>query len=62
MKPDEDLWLELAFYPGTLAMRNILRLVWKSPHVAGLAQQVEGLQRKRDRSWTLAIGDATVGR
>lgn len=61
-KPDEDLWLELAFYPGTPAMRATLRRLWKSPLIAGLARQVEDLNRKRVRSWTLATGQAAVDR
>lgn len=60
VRPDEDLWLELAFYSGPSAMRETLRQLWKRPQVVRLAQEVERLSRKRSRSWTIATGAVAI--
>ena len=60
VRPDEDLWLELAFYRGPSAMRGTLRRLWRTPQVVEAAGRIEALNRKRSRSWTLAVGQSTL--
>lgn len=55
-KPDEDLWIELAFYSSAKNRRSTLRELWAIPDVARLAGGVESITRKRPRAWTLALG------
>ena len=55
LRPDEDLWVELAFYPDRAAMRKIIKRVWRSPEFAGRAAELNGLLSVRRTGY-----DATV--
>ena len=43
LRPDEDLWIELAFYPDRVAMRKIIQRIWRSPDFARQATELAGL-------------------
>ena len=60
VRPDEDLWLELAFYRGAPAMRETLRSLWRDAEVVRLAEATESLYRRRNRSWIIATGSAAL--
>ena len=32
LRPEEDLWVELAYYPNKVRMKNIIRRIWKQPN------------------------------
>jgi hypothetical protein len=55
LRPDEDLWVELAYYPDRAAMRKIIKRVWPSPEFAGRAAGLHGLLSVRRTGY-----DATV--
>lgn len=55
-RTDEDVWLELTFYPSAKSRRRILRALWANSQVARLAGAVESLNLTRKRAWTLATG------
>ena len=55
LRPDEDLWIELAFYPDRAAMRKIIKRIWQSPDFAARATELNGLLSARS-----AGHDATV--
>lgn len=56
VRPDEDIWLELAFYPSDSARRRLIRTLWGTARVPQLARRVERLTRRRKGCWTLALG------
>lgn len=56
-RPNEDVWLELTFYPSLEGGKLTLHKLWESPRVARLAEKVEGLNLRRKRTWTLATGE-----
>jgi len=58
LRREEDLWLELAFYPNRVRMRNIIRRIWKRPQLAANAAVLERLLSKRKTGYeaTLAFG------
>ena len=58
VRPDEDLWLELAFYPSIRRGRSIIRSLRKDPEVRATALTAEGYNIRRRRSWTISNGDA----
>lgn len=47
LKPNEDLWIELAFYPSRVEMKKIIRQIWKQPQISTLADRLDGLLSKR---------------
>jgi hypothetical protein len=57
LRPDEDLWIELAFYPNRLAMRRIIRRIWRSPDFATQATELNDLLSVREIGYdaTLAL-------
>ena len=59
-KGDEDVWLELAFYPGGTGRRRTLNRLWADPRIARLARNVERLNLRRRRAWSLATGTAQL--
>lgn len=56
-RPNEDVWLELTFYPSPERGKQTLRKLRQLPRVAQLAEKVEGLNLRRKRMWTLAAGE-----
>jgi len=55
LQPDEDLWIEVAFYRDRAAMRKTIKRIWQSPDFAKPVTELGGLLSAR------RIGhDATV--
>ena len=51
----EDLWVELAYYPGPRKMRSVLKGLWESPGFRRVAGQAEALNSRRLGSWTADV-------
>lgn len=47
LKPHEDLWMELVFYPNRVRMKTIIKQIWKQPQVNALADTLDSLLSKR---------------
>lgn len=47
LRPHEDLWVEMAFYPNKVRMKNIIRKIWKHPGFSAHASKLDGLVSKR---------------
>lgn len=47
LRPQEDLWVELTFYPDTIRMKGIIRKIWKQPQFIKHASKIESLVSKR---------------
>ena len=58
VRSDEDLWLELAFYPSVRRGRAIIRSLRKDPEVSDKALAAERYNIRRRRSWTIGNGEA----
>jgi len=58
VRPDEDLWLELAFYPSIRRGRTTIRTLRKDPEIGEKAAAAEGYNLRRRRSWTISNGDS----
>lgn len=48
LRPQEDLWVELAFYPNKVRMKRIIRKIWKLPQFNALAGTLDSLVSKRE--------------
>jgi len=55
LRADEDLWIELAFYPDRAAMRKIIKRIWRSQDFAERATELDSLLSTRRSGY-----DATV--
>jgi len=57
LKPDEDLWPELTFYPTRARMRSVIRRIWKQPAFVEISPALDRLvsQRKPGFGATLAF-------
>lgn len=47
LQPDEDLWIELAFYPDRAVMRKIIKSIWQRPEFARPAAELDELVSAR---------------
>lgn len=47
LKPEEDLWVELTFYPNKTRMRSIIREIWKHPRIGTVMSPIAPLLSKR---------------
>ena len=58
VESQEDLWIELAFYPDKVGMRRIIQHIRKQPKFIKIAGGLDGLYSKRKRGYegTLAYG------
>lgn len=58
LRPNEDLWVELAFYPNKGRMKNTIRRIWKQPGFIEAATGLDGFLSKRKPGFdaTLAYG------
>ncbi len=57
-RPNEDVWIEVTFYPDPARRRSILRALWADARIRRKAVAAERHNRKRPRSWFLGV--ATV--
>ena len=55
LRPEEDLWVELAFYPNHSLMRDIINSIWDDKRFKGSASELARLISKRRKGY-----DATV--
>lgn len=60
LRPDEDLWVELAFYPSTVRMRRIIKRIWKHPQVMGNAGALDALVCSRKTGYQATIAYAAL--
>lgn len=58
VRPNEDLWVELVYYPNKTRMKNIIRRIWKHPEFAAIATGLDRLVSRRKPGFdaTLAYG------
>jgi hypothetical protein len=58
LKLEEDLWMELVFYPNKARMKRIIRQIWNDPEFAKVAGSTDKLLSKRKIGYeaTLAYG------
>lgn len=47
LKSEEDLWVELAFYPNKTSMRRIIQEIWKHPQIGTVMRPLQPLLSKR---------------
>ena len=47
LKPEEDLWVELTFYPNKTRMRSVIRQIWKHPQIGTVMRTLGPLLSKR---------------
>ena len=60
LRSDEDLWVELVFYPNRVRMRNIIRRIWQHPQVRANADALDGLVSRRKSGYQATIAYATI--
>lgn len=60
LRPEEDLWLELVFYPNRARMRAIIRRIWKEPEFGLHAGALEGLISKRKAGYVATLAYAAL--
>ena len=47
LRPEEDLWVELTFYPNKVRMKKIIGKIWKQKQFTTHADELESLLSKR---------------
>ena len=57
-RSDEDVWLEVTFYPTSSRQRSILRQLWADSRIRPKAVLAESFNLPRRRSWLLGTGAA----
>ena len=62
LRPDEDLWMELVFYPNKVRMRTIIRRIWNHPQVTANADALAGLVSSRKSGYQATLAYATLQR
>jgi hypothetical protein len=60
LRPEEDLWLELVFYPNRARMRAIIRRIWKVPGFGPHAIALEALISKRKAGYDATLAYAAL--
>ena len=60
LRPNEDLWMELVFYPNRARMRSIIRRVWKQPGVRVNAGALDDLLSTRKAGYQATIAYAAL--
>ena len=58
LKRNEELWVELAFYPSKVRMRNIISRIWQHASVLAAARTLEPLLSKRKPGYLATIAYA----
>jgi hypothetical protein len=58
LRPGEDLWVELVFYPSKVRGRNIIRQIWKDPQFAVHAAALDGLVSRRKAGYQAMLAYA----
>ncbi|MDQ6885091.1 MAG: hypothetical protein M3077_12805 [Candidatus Dormibacteraeota bacterium] len=60
LRADEDLWLELVFYPNRARMRGIIGKIWKEPEFARHAAAGDLLVSRRRPGFHATLAYATL--
>ena len=60
LKPEEDLWVELAFYPDKTRMRSIIRQIWKHPQIETVMRPLGPLLSKRKPGYEATLAYLTL--
>jgi len=60
LRPDEDLWIELVYYPSRVRMRQIIAQIWKHPVVVADAQALDALLSNRKTGYQATIAYAAL--
>lgn len=60
LRPDEDLWVELVFYPNRVRARNIIRRIWKDPQFAVHAAALDRLVSRRRPGYNGTLAYASL--
>lgn len=60
LRPQEDLWVEMAFYPNQVRMKKIIRKIWKQQQFIVHANKLEGLLSKRKIGYQGILAYATL--
>lgn len=55
---DEELWVELTFYPSKTRMRAIMKKIWKQPDFLACARALERLISKRKPGYEATVAYA----
>jgi len=56
VRPGEDLWVELAFYPNRSNLRRTIGKIWKRSDFQNVVVQAESLNARRKRSNSVDLG------
>ena len=60
LRPEEDLWLELVFYPNRVRMRNIIQRISKDPQFMASAGALDGLTSRRKAGYEAILAYGTL--
>ena len=60
LNADEDLWLELVFYPNRASMKKIIRQIWKEPGFTLPASALDKLISRRRAGHQATLAYATL--
>src|SRR5262245_15751196 len=51
LNSQEDLWIEIAFYPSSASMKKIIRKIWEQPKFSTLADGLDKLVSRIKRAY-----------
>ena len=60
LSPEEDLWLELVFYPNQVRMREIIHEIWQHPRVVANARVLDALLSSRKPGYQATVAYAAL--
>ena len=60
LRPDEDLWVELTFYPTKSSMRSIIRRIWSDGNFKLEAAALDTVISKRETSHQAMVAIAAL--
>jgi len=56
VRPNEDLWAEVAFYPNRSNLRGTINRIWDRPDFRAVVVEVESLNATRKGSHSVDLG------
>ena len=62
LRPNEDLWIELVFYPNKSRMRGIIKRIWKDQEFNASAARIDQLLSNRKAGYHATIAYASIVR
>ena len=60
LRPEEDLWVELTFYPNKDHMKKIIGKIWKQKQFTTHAEELESLLSKRKAGYQGTLAYAAL--